>query len=88
MRQRNFSDIFSHHLFAAWCAAEFEAHRMLHEVQDDMTDPRYVEAETHSKKALLDFLRKPTSSLYGILLKLKVACKTGRTLKEADMQKL
>jgi hypothetical protein len=39
-----------------------------------MADPRYAEATEHSTRALMDFLCKPTSSLYGILLKLKVAC--------------
>lgn len=64
----------SYCLFTAWCKAEFQANFVLNQVQEDMLDPRYLDAEKQAQKALWDFLCKPTSSLYGILLKLKVAC--------------
>jgi len=74
MRQRNSSDIAIQRLFSAWCEKECRSHYILDDVHDNMADPRYAEAAENSTKALLDFLCKPTSSLYGILLKLKVAC--------------
>ncbi len=63
-----------HNLFIIWCRAEFYSNLVLNQVEDDMGDPLYVEAVGKSKRALWDFLCTPTSSLYGILLKLKVAC--------------
>lgn len=74
MQSSHFSDVPSHHLFIKWCQAEFNSNLILREVENDMTDPRYGEALNQSQRALWDFICSPTSSLYGILLKLKVAC--------------
>jgi hypothetical protein len=71
---RDFPDNISHRLFTAWCEAEQAAHIILAEVEDDMSHPRYIAAEACSTKALQHFLQRPASSLYGILLKLKIAC--------------
>lgn len=81
--QNNQDETPSHHLFITWCRAEFSANLVLNEVEEDMLDPRYVEAEQQSQKALWDFICNPTSSLYGILLKLKVACHYDDYVKEA-----
>jgi hypothetical protein len=63
-----------HQLFTKWCRAEFQANLILNQNGDEVTDPRYLEAAEQAQRALWDFVCTPTSSLYGILLKLKVAC--------------
>ena len=80
---RNFPDIVIHRLFTAWREAEQVARTILAEVEDDMAHPRYAIAEARSTKALQDFLHRPTSSLYGILLKLKTACQYDDYVAEA-----
>ena len=82
-QQANFTDTPSHLLFTAWCKAEFNSNLVLNQVGDDMGDPLYVDAAGKSKRALWDFICNPTSSLYGILLKLKVACHFDDYTKEA-----
>jgi len=61
-------------LYQTWRTAESKAHQIFEEIHDNESDPRYIEAEKDANIALHEFLRKPTSSLRGILLKLRVAC--------------
>ncbi|MDX2073801.1 MAG: hypothetical protein SFX19_05480 [Alphaproteobacteria bacterium] len=72
-----------HHLFIKWCRAEYHANFILNQTEDEATDPRYLEATNLAQRALWDFVCTPTSSLYGILLKLKVACQFDDYTKEA-----
>jgi hypothetical protein len=83
MNQQAFSDTPVHHLFIKWCRAEYNANLVLHEVSEDMLDQRYIEAEQQAHKALFDFICNPTRSLFGILLKLKVACQFDDYVSEA-----
>ena len=61
-------------LYHTWRTAESKAHRLFDESNDNYDDPRYIEAEKESHTAVHNFLRQPTSSVDGILLKLRVAC--------------
>ncbi len=70
-------------LFNTWQAAESKAHHIFDETNDNYDDPRYIEAEKQSSIALHEFLRKPTSSLHGVLLKLRVACRFEDYMAEA-----
>ncbi len=62
-------------LYQTWRTAESKAPQIFEEIHDNESDPRYIEAGKESNIALHAFLRKPLSSLQGILLKLRVACK-------------
>jgi len=70
-------------LYNTWRNAESKAHQIFDELNDNESDPRYIEAEKESNIALHEFLRKPTSSLHGILLKLRVACQFEDYMAEA-----
>lgn len=72
-----------HQLFVKWCRAEFQANLILNQADDETTNPRYQEAAEQAQRALWDFVCTPTSSLYGILLKFKVACQFDDYTKEA-----
>jgi len=60
-------------LYAAWQEAEANMHKVLAEVNDDELHPYFIEAALQSDEALHAFLRYPTPTIKGILLKLKVA---------------
>ncbi len=68
------SDDVLQELYRTWRRAESKAHDIYEEMNDDYNDPRCIEAERESRIKLHEFLRKPTCSLQGILLKLRVAC--------------
>jgi hypothetical protein len=74
MQDSGCSDHALQELYTTWRTAESKAHRIFEEINDNESDPRYIEAEKESNIALHEFLRKPTSSLQGVLLKLRIAC--------------
>lgn len=59
-------------LYNAWRKAEAHACEIGDVVRDDYSKPRFVEA-TKKSHDLLHELLKPSSSLYGALIKLKIA---------------
>lgn len=67
-------DVLKDRLYIAWCELEYEANCIYDEVDEDFTDPRFIEASKKSRKALDIFLRAPTVSLPSIMLKLEIAC--------------
>src|SRR5690348_15698286 len=60
-------------LYAVWQEAEANMHKILAEVKDDELHPDFIEAALQSDEALHAFLRYPTPSIKGVLLKLKLA---------------
>lgn len=59
-------------LYTAWHEAELHALRVFDEIKEDYGHPRYVEAHDQAHAILLELL-KPSSSLHGALIKLKIA---------------
>lgn len=59
-------------LYTAWHEAELHALHVFDEVNEDYGHPRYVVAYKQSHTILLELL-KPSSSLQGALIKLKIA---------------
>ena len=60
-------------LFDRWFAAEQRSYEILQRVNDDDTNPEFVQAMQQADKLLQNFLNCPATSLHCILSKLKVA---------------
>jgi hypothetical protein len=73
MQQNNdFTDLAIQKLYSAWCEAELYACIVFEEIKEDYSHPRYVEAYNKAHAMLLKLL-KPSTSLHGALIKLKIA---------------
>ena len=83
MQDSGCSDHALQELYTTWRTAESKAHRIFDQTNDDYSDLLYIEAEKQSAAALTELLRKPTSSLHGIMLKLRIACQYEDFMAEA-----